>query len=51
MIITENGWSDDGQLNDPDRIEYYRSHLDELLKAVLNKEVNVKGYTGFTSFE
>lgn len=24
MIITENGWSDDGQLQDSGRIEYYR---------------------------
>lgn len=24
LIVTENGWSDDGELNDEGRIEYYR---------------------------
>lgn len=47
-MITENGWSDDGQLDDQDRIEYMRSHLDEILDIVLNDECNLKGYTGAT---
>lgn len=47
-MITENGWSDDGQLDDQDRIEYIRSHLDEILNIVLNEECNLKGYTGVT---
>lgn len=46
VIITESGWSDDGQLDDVDRIEYYRSHLEEVLTVVLNGECNVKAYTG-----
>lgn len=47
VLITETGWSDDGQLDDHDRLEYYRSHLEEVLTVVLNKECNLKAYTGF----
>lgn len=46
VIITENGWSDEGQLNDTGRVEYYRSYLEEILTVVLNKECNLKGYAG-----
>lgn len=46
VMITENGWSDDGQMDDLDRIEYMRSHLAEILDIVLNDECNLKGYTG-----
>lgn len=46
VIITENGWSDDGRLNDEGRIEYLKDHLSELLKIIHNKECNLKAYTG-----
>lgn len=49
VMITENGWSDDGQLEDLDRVEYYRSHLEQILTVVLNKECNLKAYTGWPS--
>lgn len=45
MIITENGWSDYGQLKDYDRIEYLRKHMDQVLNVVLNDQCNVKHYT------
>lgn len=44
VIITENGWSDDGETNDTGRIEYLRKHLLELLKAVVEDGCNVSGY-------
>lgn len=46
MIITENGWSDNGEINDTARITYFREHLKQLLDALLNDECNVKGYSG-----
>lgn len=46
MIITENGWPDKGQLNDEDRIIYFREHLKEILKAIQEDGCNVTGYTG-----
>lgn len=46
MIITENGWSDEGQLNDTGRIEYFQQHLDEILTVVINGECNLTGYAG-----
>ena len=44
MIITENGWSDRGELEDNDRIEYLRDHLEQALDVILNSESNLKGY-------
>lgn len=46
VFITENGWSDDGELNDQDRIEFFRGHLTEVLKVVNNDEYDLIGYTG-----
>lgn len=46
VFITENGWSDEGQLDDSDRVEYLRSHLQELAKVLANNECNVTGYAG-----
>lgn len=46
VIITENGCGDDGELNDGNRIDYLRTHLQEVLKAVLDDGCNVVGYTG-----
>lgn len=46
IIITENGWSDNGGLVDDGRIEYLRDHLKVILDVVLNDEANLKGYTG-----
>ena len=48
MIITENGWSDDGELEDHGRIDYYKTHLTEILKAIVEDECNVKGFTAWS---
>lgn len=47
VIITENGWSDKGELIDDGRIEYLHDHLEQILDVILNGESNLKGYTGF----
>lgn len=44
VIITENGWSDDGELEDTGRIEYLRNHLQQVLIAVNEDACNVQGY-------
>lgn len=44
VLITENGWSDDGQLEDDDRTVYLREHLREVLKAKKCDDVNVVGH-------
>lgn len=46
VIVTENGWSDDGEMNDDGRIEYLREHLKQILDVVLNDECDLKAYTG-----
>lgn len=45
VIITENGWSDNGTLIDTGRIDYIRSHLTEVVKAIWNDRCNVSAYT------
>ncbi|KAL5277649.1 LCT family protein [Megaselia abdita] len=47
VIITENGWSDDGDLNDNDRVEYLGSHLEAILNAI-EDGCNVTGYTAWS---
>ncbi len=45
VIITENGWSDDGEIEDTGRIDYLRDHLQQVLMAVKEDSCNVRGYT------
>ncbi|XP_076231706.1 myrosinase 1 [Calliopsis andreniformis] len=44
IYITENGFSDHGALDDSDRISYYREYLKQMLLAMYEDGVNVKGY-------
>jgi len=49
VFITENGWSDgSGKLNDTGRIDYLRSHINNILKAVRLDGCNVTGYTAWS---
>lgn len=48
VIITENGWSDTGELEDNGRIEYYHNHLQQVQDAILNDGCNVKGFTAWS---
>lgn len=47
VIITENGWSDGGELIDNSRILYLKSHLQAVLNAI-NDGCNVTGYTSWS---
>lgn len=46
MFILENGWSDQGELEDNDRVKYMHDHLHQIQEIVLNNECNLKGYAG-----
>ncbi|XP_019545090.3 myrosinase 1 [Aedes albopictus] len=48
VFITENGYSDDGQLEDHERVEYYKSHLNAILDALLEDECKVVGFTAWS---
>lgn len=53
VIVTENGVSDKGDLNDWDRIEYFNSYLEAVLDAI-EDGCKVKGYIAWSlmdSFE
>ncbi|XP_057334312.1 myrosinase 1-like [Microplitis mediator] len=43
MLVTENGFRDDGHLDDKKRAEYYRLHFIEILKLI-NRGYEIKGY-------
>ncbi|XP_018320797.1 cytosolic beta-glucosidase-like [Agrilus planipennis] len=44
MYVTGNGYSDEGGINDNQRVNYYQTHLSALLDA-LGKGANIKSYT------
>uniref|UniRef100_A0A1B0DA68 Uncharacterized protein n=1 Tax=Phlebotomus papatasi TaxID=29031 RepID=A0A1B0DA68_PHLPP len=44
VIVTENGWSDDGELEDDGRVDYLKGHLQAVSEA-LQEGCNVRGYT------
>lgn len=43
--IMENGYADNGELNDYDRISYHRGYLREVIRAVTESGCNVKSYS------
>lgn len=44
VMISENGFSDEGQLDDDDRIEYLKAHLASVSKAINQDDCNVVAY-------
>ncbi|XP_053375783.1 uncharacterized protein LOC123534954 isoform X1 [Mercenaria mercenaria] len=49
IYVTSNGVADStGQLNDTERVNFYREYIDEMLKATNLDGVNVKGYTAWS---
>ncbi|CAG4968970.1 unnamed protein product [Colias eurytheme] len=49
IIITENGFSTaSDELDDVTRIQYYRDHLEQVLLAITEDDVNVTGYTAWS---
>nr|ADD92156.1 beta-glucosidase [Odontotermes formosanus] len=48
VLVTENGFSDYGELNDRDRIDYHIKYMWELLKAMKEDGCNVIGYTAWS---
>ncbi|PNF19653.1 Myrosinase 1 [Cryptotermes secundus] len=48
VFVTENGFSDHGELRDANRTTYYTSYLSELLKAIHEDGCKVIGYTAWS---
>lgn len=44
VMITENGWSDDGTLNDERRVNYLKHHLNSVSKAIYEDNCNIVAY-------
>ena len=45
VFISENGWSDEGEIEDIGRIEYLKDHIVSVAKAINEDNCNVIGYT------
>ncbi|XP_025830269.1 myrosinase 1-like isoform X1 [Agrilus planipennis] len=48
VYITENGYGDNGELDDYVRVSYYGSYLEALLEAINEDNVNVRGYSAWS---
>ncbi|XP_051172504.1 myrosinase 1-like [Leptopilina boulardi] len=48
IYITENGYSDEGELKDTKRVEYHFLYLKEMLKAIFEDGCNVQAYTAWS---
>ncbi|KAJ3649795.1 hypothetical protein Zmor_021516 [Zophobas morio] len=48
IVITENGYADDGRLDDPDRINYYAEYLTAVLESIYEDGLNVTAYTAWS---
>jgi len=50
IYVTENGFADypDTGVNDTGRVDYYRSYINQMLKAVKVDGVKVKSYTAWS---
>ncbi|XP_047122106.1 myrosinase 1-like [Schistocerca piceifrons] len=48
IIISENGYSNSGGLNDTDRIQYFTAYLGAVLEAINTDGVPVIGYTAWS---
>ncbi|XP_060533046.1 myrosinase 1-like isoform X2 [Cylas formicarius] len=51
IIISENGFSDRGELADVDRIKYLQGYLSAILEAVYEDSVDVEAYTVWSLFD
>ncbi|XP_051172506.1 myrosinase 1-like [Leptopilina boulardi] len=48
IYITENGYSDDGELMDEKRVEFYFLYMKEMLKAIYKDDCNVQVFTAWS---
>ncbi|XP_045494355.1 myrosinase 1-like [Colias croceus] len=48
IVVTENGMSDFGGLNDYERVSYYNRYLEQLLLAMHEDGCNIAGYFAWT---
>ncbi|XP_018332984.1 myrosinase 1-like [Agrilus planipennis] len=48
IVVTENGYSDLGQIHDAERVSYYGQYLEALLQAIYEDNVSVIAYAAWT---
>lgn len=48
LWILENGWSDEGELDDVGRVLYYKEHLKTCLQSIMCDNVNLNAFTAWS---
>ncbi|XP_026316492.1 myrosinase 1-like [Hyposmocoma kahamanoa] len=51
IFITENGYCDDGDMVDDNRVEYYKDYLKQVLLAIKEDKAKVIGYTAWSMMD
>ncbi|KAG7400458.1 hypothetical protein PHYBOEH_005486 [Phytophthora boehmeriae] len=48
MLLTENGWCGNDQVDNPDQMWYYQNYMEQVYKAVTEEKIKVIGYTAWS---
>ncbi|KAG1708090.1 hypothetical protein DVH05_024775 [Phytophthora capsici] len=48
VLLTENGWCGNDQVENEDQMWYYENYMDQVYKAVTEEKINVIGYTAWS---
>ncbi|KAH7484240.1 hypothetical protein PRIC1_003542 [Phytophthora ramorum] len=48
ILLTENGWCGDDEIDNPDQLWYFQAYLEQVHKAVTEENIPVIGYTAWS---
>ncbi|RLN94978.1 hypothetical protein BBJ28_00027175, partial [Nothophytophthora sp. Chile5] len=48
MLLTENGWCGNDEVDNPDQMWYYQNYMEQVFKAVTEEKIKVIGYTAWS---
>ncbi|KAG2502425.1 hypothetical protein JM18_007954 [Phytophthora kernoviae] len=48
ILLTENGWCGDDEIDNPDQLWYFQAYLEQVHKAVTEENIPIIGYTAWS---
>ncbi|KAF4039719.1 Glycosyl hydrolase family 1 [Phytophthora infestans] len=48
ILLTENGWCGDDEIDNPDQLWYFQAYLEQVHKAITEEHIPVIGYTAWS---
>ncbi|CAI5718254.1 unnamed protein product [Peronospora farinosa] len=48
ILLTENGWCGDDEIDNPDQLWYFKAYLNQVHKAITEEHIPVIGYTAWS---